>query len=430
MPKRRQIRLPDQWSEHVKSGVLHAIALASVALSYARGRAATRRRLRAELDQAKTEIALLREELAIKDERWSRSYTRRRPHYQPVQRMRILELRAARGWTLEKTARRFLLDLNTLIGWHRRLDEDGEHQLVQTVAPVNRYPDFVRVIVRELKALFPAMGTERIAQMLGRAGLHLTATTVGRMLREPTEPRGPEPAVEIVRRRKIAARRPGDAWHMDLTAVPLRAGMWVPWRPLTLPPRWPFCWTIAVVVDQVSRAMVGFAVFKDPPTSRQVQQFLERAIGASGNTPRYLITDRGCQFACRSYRRWCKARGIRARFGKLGEIGSICIVERFIRSLKDECTRRLVLVAFSRNAFRRELSAYGTWYNEWRPHTHLGGKAPQEVLDGRPTTRRCFETRPRWRSARQLERAEKLQLVVGYIGGRKHLPTIELRRAA
>ena len=59
------IRLPKQWSRHVKAGVLHAISLASVAMSYARGRATGRRRLRAQLDQATTEISLLREELSI-----------------------------------------------------------------------------------------------------------------------------------------------------------------------------------------------------------------------------------------------------------------------------------------------------------------------------------------------------------------------------
>ena len=91
------VRLPKQWPAHVKSGILHAISLASVVLSYARGRASTRHRLRAELDQVNTEIALLREELSIKDGRWQRSRSRRRPHYTPVQRMRILQLRAARG---------------------------------------------------------------------------------------------------------------------------------------------------------------------------------------------------------------------------------------------------------------------------------------------------------------------------------------------
>ncbi len=172
MPVCRPIRLPKQWPEHIKSGILHAISLASVALTVARSRATGRRRLQAELEQANTEIALLREELYIKDGRWKRSRSRRRPHYTPSQRMRILQLRAARGWTLEKTARVFLFDLQTLLIWMRRLDEQGERALIQTADPVNRYPDFVRNLVRQLKCLFPAMGTERMAQVLARAGLH------------------------------------------------------------------------------------------------------------------------------------------------------------------------------------------------------------------------------------------------------------------
>ncbi len=81
MASRRQIRLPKQWPEHVKSGILHAISLASVALTIARSRATSRRRLQAEVEQANAEIALLREELYIKDGRWERSRSRRRPHY-------------------------------------------------------------------------------------------------------------------------------------------------------------------------------------------------------------------------------------------------------------------------------------------------------------------------------------------------------------
>jgi hypothetical protein len=130
------IRLPKQWPAHVKSGILHAISLASVTLLYARGRATGRRRLRVQLEEANTEISLLRGELNIKDGRWARSRSRRRPHYIPIQRMRILQLRAARGWTLEKTG---------------RLDECGKRDLIQTVEPVNRYPDFVRNLVRQLK---------------------------------------------------------------------------------------------------------------------------------------------------------------------------------------------------------------------------------------------------------------------------------------
>ncbi len=65
MSARRPLRLPKQWPEHIKSGILHAISLASVALTIARSRATSRRRLQAEVEQTNAEIALLREELYI-----------------------------------------------------------------------------------------------------------------------------------------------------------------------------------------------------------------------------------------------------------------------------------------------------------------------------------------------------------------------------
>ena len=62
MASRRRIRLPGHWPKHVKAGVLHAISLAGVVLTYARGHIDARSQLRVQLDQAETEMALLREE--------------------------------------------------------------------------------------------------------------------------------------------------------------------------------------------------------------------------------------------------------------------------------------------------------------------------------------------------------------------------------
>jgi hypothetical protein len=70
MASRPRIGLPRQWPNPVKAGVLHAISVAGVVLTYARARASGRQRLRTELEEAHTEIALLREELSIKDGRW------------------------------------------------------------------------------------------------------------------------------------------------------------------------------------------------------------------------------------------------------------------------------------------------------------------------------------------------------------------------
>jgi transposase len=64
--------------------------------------------------------------LKIKDARWSRLPSRRRPHYTLIERMRILQVKAARGWSREQAAHAFLIDEQTMRSWLRRVDEEGE----------------------------------------------------------------------------------------------------------------------------------------------------------------------------------------------------------------------------------------------------------------------------------------------------------------
>ncbi len=140
--------------------------------------------------------------------------------------------------------------------------------------------------------------------------------------------------LDLIPSRPPPSRRcpdPGHTWHVDLTTVPIRAGFWIPWLPFTVPQRWPFCWWVAVAVDQLSRALVGFAVFPQRPSSGQMQSFLDRAAGETGQSPKYIVSDKGVQFWCRGFKRWCKRRGIRPRYGAVGEPASIAIVERFGR---------------------------------------------------------------------------------------------------
>ena len=94
MPSERSVPLPQGWAKHIKASLLQAISLAAMALTVARSRR-VRSRLEIELERADTEIALLKEELAIKDGRWDRLSSRRRPHFTPTQRMRILQVKAS-----------------------------------------------------------------------------------------------------------------------------------------------------------------------------------------------------------------------------------------------------------------------------------------------------------------------------------------------
>ncbi len=137
--------LPRGWRKVTRAGVLHAISVAAMAMTsaWSKARRSSRQRALAEVDRLRAEVALLTEELDLKDSRWSRVPARRRPYYGPVQRMRILQLQALRGWSTKQTADRFLVTEETIASWMRRLDEEGEAGLVQLEEPVNKFPDYV-----------------------------------------------------------------------------------------------------------------------------------------------------------------------------------------------------------------------------------------------------------------------------------------------
>ncbi len=138
--------------------------------------------------------------------------------------------------------------------------------------------------------------------------------------------------------------------------------------------------------------------------------------------PRYTVSDQGSQFQT-EYRAWCASRGVRPRFGAVGKTGSIAIIERFFLSMKNECFR-LIVLPLSVSLIERELDRYLLWYHEHRPHRSLGGATPFEVLAGNLPLERGPPRRERPRDL------QPVRLVVFHVGGRAHLPVIELRRAA
>ncbi|MEX0715727.1 MAG: DDE-type integrase/transposase/recombinase, partial [Planctomycetaceae bacterium] len=395
-------------------------------------------RQRAEIDRLRSEVFMLREEIRIKDARLERLDAKHRPRFSPTERMAILELRAARGWSQQRTADVFHVSAATIASWCKRLDEEGPNALVRPREPVNRFPDFVRYIVRSLEMVCPFLGKRKIAQMLARAGLHLGATTVGRILREPHRPA--EAARSPVADHRHTAKRPNHVWHVDLTVVPTGSGFWIPWLPNALLQRHPFAWWLAVVVDGYSRCIVGFAVFDQQPDSDAIRGLLGRAIRAAGAAPKYLICDRGVQFDCRGFRDWAKRRGVRLRYGAIGRHGSLAVIERLIGTLKREGLRR-ILVPFRRDAFRREVDCLVYWYNEHRPHAALDGATPHEFYHGLNLASRLprIEPRPDWPrpspcAAPQTLVAgrpgERCELEIEFVAGRRHLPVVTLKRAA
>jgi hypothetical protein len=185
---------------------------------------------------------------------------------------------------------------------------------------------------------------------------------------------------------------------------------------------------------------MGVRVFRIRPTAKAVGAFLASMIRAAGQSPRHLITDRGREFTARSFRRGCRRAGIRQRFGAIGKHGSIALVERCIRTLKDEGVRRW-LAPIRWRSVGRELSLFADWFNGQRPHGGLAGATRDEIYFGRRPAhhRPRFEPRARWPRDARCARPQapvrgrpgvRLVLEVRYLEERAHLPVVLLTRAA
>ena len=185
---------------------------------------------------------------------------------------------------------------------------------------------------------------------------------------------------------------------------------------------------------------MGFAIFRSEPTASDLTHLLGRLRRAAGCLPSHLITDQGTQFLAEGFRRWCRRRRVRQRFGAVSRYGSIAVVERFIRSIKGECTRA-ILVSWRPASLERELGHYVDWFNGDRPHERFLGSTPDEVYFGRmPAGRKPrFEPRQRWPRRSPCARPQALvrgrpgatlELRVDHRADRRHLPIVSLKRVA
>ena len=127
-----------------------------------------------------------------------------------------------------------------------------------------------------------------------------------------------------------------------------------------------------------------------------------------------------------------------------GKYRSIAVVKRFIRSMKNECCRWIV-VPMRVAKLRVEVSLCFVWYNHHRPHQGLGGRTPDEVyfevyFRREPANEeRRYEPRRNWRRDSACaepwakvkgRRGVRLDPRVSYLKGRRHLPVVALQRAA
>ena len=446
-----KIPLPEGWPDFAMAAVLHVIAVARLAIMSARswpgGGECDELRLRAEIDRLRSEVELLKQELAIKDSRFATIDPRRRPRYLPRQRLAILVLKSARGWSTAQVAKRFHVTAQTIRNWMRL-----GTSLVELPEKVTRYPDYLRYIVQQFKGFCPILGRRKVADILARTGLHISSSTVRRIVNEPPiDPETLEPpsepsddsfeeSVEEIseKSRTVIANYPNHVWSVDLTLVPIGQGFWVPWSPNSLPQQHPYCWQVLNVVDHFSRRLVGYKIFHGEPTAKKITAAMNEIIGDEKAKPKYIISDRGVQFDCKSYRKWCVSHDIKPRYGAVGRHGSIAVTERYHRTMKAELTRR-ILVPTSYENVDREMKLWRTWYNGSRPHDSLKGRTPDEVYFKQRAANTLPRIEPRAGVTHRTPCAKprvtfagragaKVHVELSFLEGRRHLPIVTTTR--
>jgi transposase InsO family protein len=155
--------------------------------------------------------------------------------------------------------------------------------------------------------------------------------------------------------------RPDEAWGADLTYVRLGDG---------------FCY-LAVVLDLYSRKVVGWDLARSLEADGALRA-LEQAL-ARRQPPADWIhhSDRGVQYACHAYVNRLQAAGARISMCATGEPKENAVVERVMRTLKEEEIDLQEYRSFPEA--QREIGRFiEEVYNRKRLHSALGYRTPSE----------------------------------------------------
>ena len=163
------------------------------------------------------------------------------------------------------------------------------------------------------------------------------------------------------------AKRPDERWSTDLCRVWGGRDGWL---------------SLALVMDCHTRELLGWQLSrtgKATTAGAALEQALIARFGALGrvSTPFLLRSDNGLVFTSNHFRRLTKTYGLQQEF-----ITPHCpqqngMVERLIRSLKEQCIHRHRFE--SQQHAMRIIGDWIQFYNNQRPHQALGMKTPAEA---------------------------------------------------
>jgi len=218
----------------------------------------------------------------------------------------------------------------------------------------------LRMRLKELAYARPRYGYRRLTVLLQRDGWLVNHKRVYRIYGEEGL------LVRTKRRKKRAAQRRlpllpatarGERWSIDFVSDQLADGR--RFRVLT-------------AIDQVSRECVCLEVAQRLP-AEAVTRALDDAVEVYGQ-PRVITSDNGTEFTSNVFDQWAYRQGIELDFIAPGRPMDNGFIESFNGKLRDECLNMhwFETLVEARSIIER----WRVEYNETRPHSSLGNRAP------------------------------------------------------
>ncbi|WP_424991454.1 IS3 family transposase [Fluviibacterium sp. S390] len=234
--------------------------------------------------------------------------------------------------------------------------------------PTKAAPKLDDKFVAPIKALIeqePSFGHRTVARLLGfnRNTVQRIFQIKGWQVRKRSI--GARPRVEAL---PSVAERPNERWSTDLCRVWAGRDGWA---------------TLALVMDCHTRELLGWHLSRSGKATTAVSA-LEHALIARFGTlgkvdePFLLRSDNGLVFTSRAYTKLVRSYGLRQEF-----ITPHCpqqngMMERLIRSLKEQCAHRHRFESLAHAS--RTIGDWIQFYNQKRPHQALAMRTPNEAF--------------------------------------------------
>lgn len=298
--------------------------------------------------------------------------------HDPVRfRLKVIEHARAFGWHSAVAA--FGIGKSTLYDWRALYEQGGHH--IRSLIPRSTRPKRLRVMhthpailafIKSVRLGEHSMNKYTIKPILDAYCRELGiapvgTTTIGKIIRRnrwfPARrvKRADKRRFRGVRRRY--APRVTDPGHVEMDSITL----WV------LGKRWCFVSAIDAVTRYGHCAVVGS--ISSTEARRILREFQERFPYPVTT----IQTDNGSEFLG-VFHAYCLAHGMTHEFIYPRSPKINGLVERFNRTVQEECIERADEVFYDRERFKRKLADYLLWYNTRRPHMALRLQTPVQVL--------------------------------------------------